>query len=325
MVFVGEFGLINLIRKKFKPLRKGVLGIGDDSAILYKDNSNLLITTDALVDGVHFLSRKIDFIDLGYKSIAVNFSDIAAMGGYPLFVLLTIGISDQLSLNRIENFLKGIELIRKVYPFDIIGGDTVRSDTFFISITAIGKAYKKPILRSGAKAGDRIYVSGKIGDSGIGLDIVHNKLKFKVLDRGYFLRRHYKPEPRIKLISYLLSKYVINSCIDISDGLIADLLHICEESKKGFNLKLDRLPVSLEKIKIDKNFSMEDFYEYAASCGEDYELIFTSPSVIDCEDVFKKTGVLVSLVGEITKSGYSVFYNSRRKDWKSLKKGFVHF
>jgi thiamine-monophosphate kinase len=318
----GEFGLIGQIKENFSPLYRKAIGIGDDAAII---ENNLLVTTDALVDGVHFLSDKINFEDLGYKSFAVNISDIAAMGGYPLYAFLTLGISKAIQDKQIREFLKGAQKIREKFKFDLLGGDTVSSGTFFISITMIGKPFHKPLTRSGAKAGDFIYMSGKSGDSAIGLEMIKRQMKHPVENKAYFLMRHYLPEPRVTLIQYLVKHFRINSCIDVSDGLLGDLSHIAEMSKTGFSLDADKIPISREEIGAFFSKNESYFKKLAFSGGEDYELLFTSPKKIDEKKVLKETGVFITEIGKITDGNKNIFSQGKKINWKSIKKGFSHF
>ncbi len=328
MIHLSEFELIEKIKTQFPVKLTGTLGIGDDAAVIdcrKLKNNKFLVTTDALVDGVHFISDKIDFSDLGYKSMAVNISDIAAMGGRPLYALLTLGISGRINDRQIEEFFNGINRTRKIFPFDLTGGDTVFSGTFFISVTIIGEAFDKPLLRSGAKPGDYIYVTGSVGDSAVGLAEIQNNLKYPVSDHDYFINRHYLPTPRVELIKYLEENYNINSCIDVSDGLLGDLTHIAEMSGMGFELTLEKIPVSREKI--GQSFEKDEMYfiELALSGGEDYELIFTSREIIDIRKVFEITGVAVTSIGKMTEKGYSLTMKGKPVELSNIRKSFSHF
>lgn len=322
MVNIGEFELIKKISRELPDKYKGHIGIGDDAAVIEKD---LMITTDAMVDGVHFLSDQIDFRQLGYKSMAVNISDIAAMGGHPLYALLTIGISDKINDLQINQYIQGIQDIRREFDFDLIGGDTVKSGTFFISITMAGKPFKKPLTRKGARKNDRIYVSGSLGDSAIGLSFILGNSQYKVQDEKYFIERHYLPKARVNLIEFLCKKYRINSCIDISDGFMADLGHIAESSRLGYNINCDLLPVSSAQIGDSYQTVPMVYLNYALSGGEDYELIFSSPDNIDTEMVLKKTGVPVTFVGTMTEGKYTLNYHGRELNTQNMPSGYRHF
>lgn len=318
----GEFELIEIIRKKFSNPTHNVLGIGDDAAVIDK---NQLITSDALVDGVHFLSNKIDFADLGYKSIAVNISDIVAMGGFPIYALITMGIPADFSDDKIDAFIRGVEAVRDIYGFDLIGGDTVKSPTFFVSITMIGKTFAHPLTRGGAKPKDYIYTTGRIGDSAIGLHLELGDLKYPVDDKEYFITRHYTPEPRLKLIEYMMKHYRINSCIDISDGFLGDLRHIADESQLGFFIEVNELPISKHKIGASFSTYPDYFYHLALTSGEDYELIFTTPDDIDTMKVYGDTGEFIIPVGFMEESGFDVRMKDKKLDLNNLQSGFNHF
>lgn len=314
----SEFSLIQKIKEDFKFEDKNVIGIGDDCAFLEGTNKNLLFTTDALVENKHFIFEKTDFFLLGRKSLAVNISDIAAMGGEPLYFLLTLGLPAYMEDIFIEKFLFGLKEMSDLYKIRLIGGDCVASDNFFVSITLIGKTVKNPILRSGAKFGDYIYVTGRIGDSFFGLSILLDEKELTFKDENYFVKRHLDPEPRVKLMKKLLSKYQINSAIDISDGMLGDLIHIAEESKCGFELFLDKVPLSKERIGDDLKKREIDYILKAISGGEDYEIIFTSPDIIKDKEI--------TMIGRILDRDYKIFYKNKEIDLTSIKhKSFIHF
>ncbi len=313
----NEFSLIEKIKKDFSFQNKNIIGIGDDCAFLKKEK-NLIITTDTLVENKHFIFEKTDFFLLGKKSLSVNLSDIAAMGGIPLYFLLTLGIPPYMEDSFIEKFLDGLKECAIEYKTKLIGGDCVASNNFFVSITLLGKTLKKPILRSNAKINDYIYTTGKIGDSSFGLSILLNEEEKKCFkDENYFVKKHLNPTPRIKLMKKLSGKYKINSAIDISDGLLGDLIHIAEESKCGFEIFIDKIPISKEKI---SNFQEKEL-EYilkAISGGEDYEIIFTSPDIIKEKEITN--------IGRITDSGFKLFYKDKELALSNIKnKSFIHF
>ncbi|MGC8764855.1 MAG: thiamine-phosphate kinase [Brevinematia bacterium] len=321
-----EFGLINKIRNDFLFDDEGIIGIGDDAAVISFFNKNLLITTDALVDGKHFLSEKVDFFLLGYKSLAVNISDIAAMGGKPLFFLLTLGLSDYLDDSQIDMFFYGLKSISKEYCIHLIGGDCVGAKDFFVSITLLGEPFSKPILRRGAKAKENIYVTGSIGDSAFGLSLLLGKEELLLEEKDFFIERHLKPVPRVGWMEKIISMYKISSAIDVSDGLLGDLIHIAEESKCGFELYLDRIPLSKEKIGA-KFCEMElNYILQAITGGEDYEIIFTSPDEIDVEKLEKEYKIKVTKIGSMVDEGYNLFFKERMIDFAEIKKvSFTHF
>ncbi|OHD56348.1 MAG: thiamine-phosphate kinase [Spirochaetes bacterium GWF1_51_8] len=320
---MNEFEMIRAIREMFSDLPVRGTGIGDDAAVLHHPGS--LLTTDTMVDGVHFILDKTDLADLGYKVMAVNLSDIAAMGGYPDAALLTLGLPKPFTDAQFLRLMTGIHDSAILYRCALAGGDIVRSDTLFITVAMTGHPIKEPILRSGAKPGDIIYISNKVGDSALGLKLLQAPHSVKVKSANYFLSRHFCPSPRLKLIEYLTEHYIIRSCIDISDGVLADLQHIAEESGTGYFLEMNELPVSAEEI--GKEFEKDPFFFYtlAATGGEDYELLFTSEQSIDSAAVYEHTGVSVTPVGRILESGYRIGYFEKEFSPSDFKTGFRHF
>jgi thiamine-monophosphate kinase len=313
----SEFRLIERIRKLF-PAAGSVTGIGDDTAVIENGRKGkMLVTTDTLVEGIHFLPGIADFSDIGYKSIAVNMSDIAAMGGVPEYALLTLGIPDKISDRELEMLFEGMKSMGREQPYRLIGGDTVKSPCLFITVTMIGYTDSAPLLRSTASEGEYIYVTGNLGDSSIGLGLLNGDLKYGVTDAEYFIKRHNRPPSRVGLMQGLKGKYAIGSAVDISDGLLADLAHIADESGKGFRIHIDKLPVSSRSIGPAFEVDRKYFYEFAWSGGEDYELLFTSRDNIDLAGI--------SRIGEVTGSGREVFYLGEKLPWGKLKKGFEHF
>jgi thiamine-monophosphate kinase len=321
---MGEFELIQAIREEFKPMPGSPrhIGIGDDAAVI---EGNLLITTDALSDGVHFLSDQIDFTDLGYKAMAVNASDIAAMGGYPVYALVTLGLDQKVTTERLSQLLEGFQQARTDFPFELIGGDTIYCDTLFLSITMTGKPFGHPLLRSGAKNGDFIYASGTIGDSGIGLEKIQGTVKYSLFDPEYFELRHFRPAPRMDVIRAILQNYEVHACIDISDGLIADLGHIAGESGVGYFIDAGEIPLSRKMI--GPSFDKDPLYftELALGSGEDYELIIVSPEAIECESNRRKTGIALTPIGYITESGHNIYFQDKKLDLSKMRKGYRHF
>ena len=253
----GEFGLINRIKELFGA-PKGVLGIGDDCAILPYGDRELLITTDALVEGVHFFKDAEPYL-LGRKSLAVNLSDIAAMAGKPRWAFLSFSINGERELSWVEDFLRGFRDIALEYGVYLLGGDTTSSDKFYINITLIGENGRgESIKRSTAKAGDIVLATGNIGCSYAGFVALRNGVE------GYdeLKRKHLDPKPR--LFEALRVKPFATAMIDISDGLVQDCSHICEESRVGMRLYWDRIPFCKTEF-VDR--------EEMICGGEDYELI----------------------------------------------------
>jgi len=309
-----EFHWIDIIRKHLGETRHGGVGIGDDAAILPGD---WLWTTDAMVDGVHFLSSW-PMDGVGYKCLASSASDVVAMGGRPLYALLTVGLPMSFSDAWYASFLDG--LARSLRDFDIalMGGDTVRSDVAFFSMTVLGKPFRAPILRSGARAGDRIYVTGRLGESALGLDILLGRVHAGE-DGDRLVKRHLYAPPRTRVMEELVTGYRISSAIDCSDGFLADLEHIASESQVGYEVYVERLPVYPGAGVGEDPFSPP--WSYALSGGEDYEIILTSPQSLPAE----VAGVPLTEVGRITSSEKHLLWHGQPLAIEKLKKGYTHF
>ncbi|MCX6226358.1 MAG: thiamine-phosphate kinase [Bacteroidia bacterium] len=284
---LGEFGLIRRLTDdiilRHPSSRKG---IGDDAAVIDHNGFLTLVTTDLLLEGIHFDLTYVPMKHLGYKSVVVNLSDIYAMNGTPLQVTVCLGISSKLSLNAIEELYKGIKLACNHYEIDLIGGDTSASvNGLTISVTALGTAQSQQIIyRKGAKKGDLICVTGDLGGAYMGLLLLEREnLKFKKdptykpqLDGyQYILGRQLKPEARNDLGRMLLARKVKpTAMIDVSDGLSSDLLHICEASGTGSKIYADRIPVHSETQKLAGQMRISPIVA-TLNGGEDYELLFT--------------------------------------------------
>ncbi|MEK9629582.1 MAG: thiamine-phosphate kinase [Nitrospinota bacterium] len=331
---LGEFGLIKRLSKKFKHQAKGtILPLGDDCAA-YSTNSskNQLVSTDALVENIHFKLSTISPEQLGQKSIAVNVSDIAAMGGVPTRVLITLGISKNISTSFLDKLYQGIQKSCKLYKIELFGGDTVSSPkNFFINITIIGEALRgKLITRKGAKVGDLIFTTGTLGDSSLGLKLLSQKnWKCSTPSWKYLLQKHFTPTPRLKESELLVrSNCKITSMIDISDGLAQDLQHICKQSGVGARICEEKLPKSsaFSKVCIDNKLKSLPFI---LNGGEDYELLFTlaPDGVKNLYRQFEKAEALVTQIGEVTQSSNKVSIRRKNGKMEALPQssGFNHF
>ncbi len=286
---LGEFGLISHITKYFKVEKAStVKAIGDDAAVLDASEKQTLVSTDLLIEGVHFDLSYMPLKHLGYKAVMVNLSDVYAMNGTAEQITVSIAVSNRFPLEAIEAFYAGIQLACETYKIDLIGGDTTSSNKgILISITVIGKAEKDEVVyRDGAKETDLIVVSGDLGAAYLGLQVLEReKQVFKVdpnnqpdLDNyTYLIERQLKPEAR-KDISGLLKELDIKptSMIDISDGLSSELFHICTQSKVGCKIYEEKLPLDPQVISACEEFEL-DSTMVALSGGEDYELLFTVP------------------------------------------------
>jgi len=301
---LGEFGLIDLIARKVRPSSAVRIGIGDDAAAFqWHTNCLALTTTDMLLEGVHFDLSFCDPFRLGRKALAVNLSDIAAMGGRPRSFLLTLAIPETISVDFLNDFSSGLLDSADEFGVTLIGGDTCASRCgLVIGITLYGEQEELKLTQRGtARPGESIFVTGYLGDSALGL-----KLLQKGHREGNAISRHLDPTPRVHEGLALAEAGLTCSMIDISDGLLSDLGHITGKSAMGARLYLDRIPLSQE---YSEHFGSEHFgsdlherYTLALGGGEDYELLFTAPTYRKCEIemLFRKIGTPVSEIGEIT-------------------------
>ena len=284
---LGEFGLIEHLTKNFTINHESTLkSIGDDAAVLDFGDKKAVISTDLLVEGVHFDLAYMPLKHLGYKAVVANVSDICAMNATPKQLTVSIAVSNRFPLEALEELFEGITLASKIYNVDIIGGDTTSSQKgLIISITAIGEANLEDIVyRNGAKVSDLLVVSGDIGAAYMGLQVLEReKQVFQVNPNNqpdleaytYLIERQLKPEARND-VKELLEKLEIKptAMIDISDGLSSEILHLCKQSNVGCNLYEEKIPVDPQLINVCEEFNL-DITTIALSGGEDYELLFT--------------------------------------------------
>ena len=332
---IGEFGLINRINSKFNSNRKStIIGIGDDSAIIDNSKSLTLITSDMLIEGVHFDLSFFPLKHLGYKSVVVNLSDIYAMNGCPNQIILNIGISSKFSLKAIDEFYDGIKIACDEYSVDLVGGDTTSSITgMVISCTAIGTVLKKNIsLRSGAKENDVLCVSGDLGRSFLGLKILQREKRVflnnpemqpKLNSYKNIIEKQLRPVARVDIINILKEyKIIPSSMIDISDGLASEILHLSEASNLGVKIFEEKLPILEETKLVAKEFDL-NFSNCALNGGEEYELLFSiTPNEYE---LIKKNNIDIKPIGYFTKdkSKKIVLSNDKEDELKSF--GWKHF
>ncbi len=284
---LGEFGLIDHLTKSFSPkLESTVKAIGDDAAVLNFENKRTLVSTDLLIEGVHFDLAYMPLKHLGYKAVMVNLSDIYAMNGTATQVTISIAVSNRFPVEALEELYAGIQLAAKLYNIDVIGGDTTSSTSgLMISVTALGVAEKDEVVyRDGAKPNDLLVLTGDLGAAYMGLQVLEREKEvFKAnpnaqpdLDQyTYLIERQLKPEAR-KDIAPLLKDLEVKptSMIDISDGLSSEIIHLCKNSKVGANLFEEKIPLDPAVISVCEEFEI-DSTMIALSGGEDYELLFT--------------------------------------------------
>lgn len=307
---LGEFGLIDHLTKNNDTRQAGtILSVGDDAAVIDTFGRQTVITTDMLLEGVHFDLMYTPLKHLGYKAVAVNLSDICAMFASPTHITISLGVSNRISVEALEEFYEGVYAACERYGVDLIGGDTSTSQRgFIISITAIGEvAPDKFVTRSGAKENDLICVSGDLGSAYLGLQLLEREKRIylespgvqpDLQNRAYVIGRILKPEPRADIVSWLQENEIVpSSMIDVSDGLSSELLHICKQSDTGCVLYEEKIPIHEESREVAFEFSI-DPTACALSGGEDYELLFTVKQE-DYEKIVRNEQI--SVIGYITK------------------------
>lgn len=306
---LGEFGLIDHLTKNFKMTQKSTIkGIGDDAAVLDFSDKKTLVSTDLLVEGIHFDLSYMPLKHLGYKAVMVNLSDIYAMNATATQVTVSIAVSNRFPLEALEDLYEGIYLAANTYGVDVVGGDTTSSKTgLLISVTAIGEANESDITyRSGAKANDLLVVTGDIGAAYLGFQILEREKQVfqanpnnqpDLEQYSYLVERQLKPEAR-KDVAQLLKELDVKptSMIDVSDGLSSEIMHLCKQSEVGCNLFEDKIPLDQQVITACEEFNM-DSTTIALSGGEDYELLFT----VSQDDFPKiKANPNFSIIGHMT-------------------------
>ncbi len=307
---LGEFGLIKKLTESVKLKNASSLkGVGDDAAVLDYQDKLQLVTTDLLLEGIHFDLTYVPLKHLGYKAAVVNFSDIYAMNGTPKQITVSIGVSKRFTVEHIQQLYEGINLACEVYGVDLVGGDTSASITgLIISITCIGEGEKgKIVYRDGAKENDLICVSGDIGAAYMGLQLLERE---RVASAGmkdfnpdfsgkeYILERQLKPEARKDIIEILAKKGILpTAMMDISDGLSSELLHICTQSHTGCRIYEERIPIDYQTAVMASELNM-NLVTAALNGGEDYELLFTVP--LEMHEKLQETDG-IRIIGHITK------------------------
>jgi len=306
---LGEFRLIDRLTGTFgKQHESTIKGVGDDAAVIDVGPKSMVITTDLLLEGIHFDLTYFPLKHLGYKAVVVNLSDVYAMNAKPTHITISIGVSKRFCVEDLEDLYAGVKLACERYGVDMVGGDTSSSMTgLTISITAIGEAPKTDITyRSGARVNDLICVSGNLGAAYMGLQLLEREkrvfesssgAKPKLEGSSYILKRMLKPEARKDTIEKLSeSKIKPTAMIDISDGLSSDLLHICKNSGVGCKIYADKIPIDSQTAQMAEEFGIEPLIA-ALNGGEDYELLFTIP-LEEFQNISKIEGI--STIGHIT-------------------------
>lgn len=331
----GEFGLIDRLTKDFVNQNDSTIkGIGDDAAVLASNDNCLLITTDLLIEGIHFDLAYVPLKHLGYKAVISNLSDIYAMNGNPEQITVSIAVSNRFSVEALEVLYDGIKQACLDYKVDLVGGDTTASlRGLVISVTAIGKQVPAKIsYRSGAKVGDHIFVTGDLGSAYLGLQLLEREKQIYLStpgiqpdleDQKYLVGKFLKPEAKKETISWLEKYNVVpTSMIDLSDGLSSDLKHICKQSQVGAELEESLIPMHLDAKMMALKFNMDPL-NCALNGGEDYELLMTI-SPVDSEKVRFMPDL--SYIGEIKHDSYGVKLKGTTGNLHELKaQGWTHF
>ena len=332
---LGEFALIDHLTKHFKVGQAStVSSIGDDAAVLEFKDKQIVVSTDLLIEGIHFDLSYMPLEHLGYKTVVVNLSDVCAMNAVASQITVSIAVSNRFPLEALEALYSGIHKAAKYYNVDLVGGDTTSSTRgMIISVTAIGSASKERIVRrSGAKPNDLLVVTGDLGGAYLGLQVLEREKEvFKVNPNNqpdlepytYLVERQLKPEARTDIISLLDSLEVLpTSMIDISDGLSSEVLHLCKSSKVGCDLYEDKIPLDPQMMTTCEEFNV-DSTTIAINGGEDYELLFT----IDQSDFDKIKGnpnlTVIGFIKEQSDGAHLVTRSETRvpieaKGWKSF-------
>jgi thiamine-monophosphate kinase len=298
---LGEFGLIERVRRQTVRGRGVNLGIGDDAAWVQTRSGSCLLTADLLIEDVHFDLKWTSLFALGYKTLAVNMSDIAAMGGTPAYLLLSLGIPGTFESEDVEEYYRGIRSLALKSGVALVGGDMSVAKSLFISACLIGHAPYRPITRSGAQVGDDIYVTGTLGDSALALKLLRRKsLQLRKPAARFLLSRHHFPTARLRVGITLARNKLARAMIDVSDGLLQDLGHICRASRIGAILAEEKLPLSAAY----RSLAGHEGTDYALFGGEDYELLFCAKrrDRLKIEKLEKVVGVPITRIGTCVSS-----------------------
>lgn len=324
-----ELGLIRLVRGSARPGSGVVTGIGDDCAVLdLSPGALLLATTDLLLEDVHFRRRYAEPADIGWKALAVNLSDIASMGGRPRWALVALACPAGTDLEEVEACYAGMIALALEHDVSIVGGDTSTSPHgWLLNVTLLGEAAARPLLRSTARVGDVLAVTGPLGRSAAGLALLHAPADVASDVADALTAAHLRPRPRVKEGRWLGSAEGVTAMIDLSDGLVTDLGHIAEESAVGARVKLDRLPVD-PSTKAAGAALGRDPLPWVTSGGEDYELLLAcTPAAFDrvAAGLEAATGTRLTAIGEVTEGGGGVEFLDAAGDRVRLEAGFEHF
>ena len=321
---IGEFGLIKAITEMAETGEWVFMGIGDDVAVLRPSSGKLLlVTTDLLLQDIHFKTEFTDPYHLGKKTLGVNLSDIAGCGGRPTAFLVSLALPAETEMDFVKDLYRGMMKMAQQFGVSLVGGDTSRGEKLMISVTLLGEGEQGQVVyRSGAKKGDQIFVTGALGDAALGLEMLKRAER-----EGQLVQRHLAPTPRIREGGEIASRGLATAMIDISDGLVADLGHIAEASGVGAQIRLSQLPLSEEYRDRAEGYS-SDRYLLALTGGEDYELLFTSPPGREDEvrALAEELGTPITRIGEIVEASQGIkIYDRDGEEYFIERRGHDHF
>jgi thiamine-monophosphate kinase len=331
---IGEFGLINRLSKRFSLKQpSSVKGIGDDAAVVNYVDETVVISSDMLIEGVHFDLSYVPLTHLGYKAVAVNVSDIASMLALPTQIIVNVAVSNRFSVEAVEAIYEGVHAACENYRIDLVGGDTTASNAgLVISITVMGKILnKQPVYRSGAGKNDILCVTGDLGAAYLGLQVLEREkqvflanpeMQPEIEKYEYVVGRQLKPEARMDVIYDFKEKGVIpTSMIDISDGLASESLHLCKQSNCGVVIHEEKIPVDMESFKVAEEFKLNST-TCAMNGGEDYELLFTIR-----QTDFDKVSLMpdVHTIGYITEEKQALLVTRSGTTATIKSQGWKHF
>lgn len=318
---MAEFQFIEQIKQKTYNQSSLIKGIGDDAAVFRERSQDIVITKDTFVEGVHFSKKTMTLYHVGYRVLAANISDLAAMGATPLFYLVSIVIPNQYEQNELRQIYEGMKALGSSYNIDLIGGDTVSGQELVITVTAIGKVVDNKVrYRHTSQVGDIVFVTGMLGDSRAGLHLLMNELKAD--DRDYFIKRHQMPEPRVKFALSMceLNRVTLN---DVSDGLVSEVSEIAEASNKSIVLVDKKIPTyeSFSQFAPDQQFDWKYFG------GEDFELVGTvaKDDWTKVKQCANDSQITVNEIGYvIEKTDYPVYIKEENNVKQITKRGYIH-
>ncbi len=317
---LNEFDIINKIKQKYYRESTLLKGIGDDAAVFKQGNESIITAVDTFVENIHFIKDKtMSAKELGYRCLAANISDLAAMGALPKFYLVSVVIPEHWEELDVLNVFAGLDQMAKRYKMDLIGGDTVSGDIFVLSITVIGYADEKKVrYRSDAKVNDVVFVTGTLGDAGIGLEVLLGNLEIE--NKGFYINRHRAPEPRIAFTQAI--KEIDRLCLnDISDGISSELNEIAKASNVSIIINDELIPVNEELNSLTK----EQLTQFKYASGEDFELVGTISEAnwIKIKHIAEKEQIKLTEIGKVIESKSSeVYLDSYNQVLRSS--GYIH-